>query len=64
MDDEDGKAKRAAALLELEREDLEPWSREELLARMARLEAEIERTRQALEVKSGLRSAASALFKS
>lgn len=54
---------RGAALLELEREDLDLWGVEELRERIETLEREIERTRSRLEKKQSGRSAADALFK-
>ncbi|MDC7677583.1 DUF1192 domain-containing protein [Asticcacaulis machinosus] len=44
------------------REDLDPFSVEDLTARIEALEAEIGRTRQALTAKKSQRSAADALF--
>lgn len=43
--------------------DLATWSVEELDAYIAKLEAEIERAREALEAKQSVRGAAEALFK-
>jgi len=43
--------------------DLDRWSVEELEAYIARLEAEIERARAAIEAKQSVRGAAEALFK-
>lgn len=43
--------------------DLTTWSVEELEAYIARLEAEIARTRVAVEAKQSVRGAAEALFK-
>lgn len=43
--------------------DLSTWSVEELEAYIARLEAEIERARQAIEAKQSVRGAAEAFFK-
>ena len=53
---------RGAQLEALEREDLDAYGVEELAARIARLEAEIERTRSALGRKRSGREAADALF--
>lgn len=53
---------RGAALVMLGREDLDPYSVEELEARIAALGAEIERARRALEGKQARKSAADALF--
>lgn len=53
---------RGAALVMLGREDLDPYSVEELEARIAALEAEIGRARAALEGKQARKSAADALF--
>lgn len=53
---------RGATLVMLGREDLDPYSVEELEARIAALEAEIGRARAALEGKQARKSAADALF--
>ncbi len=53
---------RGAALIEVAREDLELYGAEELQERIERLEAEIARTRAALEGRKARRSAADALF--
>jgi uncharacterized small protein (DUF1192 family) len=53
---------RGAALEDLRREDLEVYGVEELTDRIARLEAEVGRTREALERKRARRDAADALF--
>jgi len=50
------------AVAALVREDLEPYSLGDLEARIATLEAEITRTRTAIETKSAKRSAADAFF--
>lgn len=63
MDEDSLPQRRSAALDELEREALDPYSREELARRIARLEAEIRRSREALEAKSEVRNAAAALFR-
>ncbi|MDI7773833.1 DUF1192 domain-containing protein [Asticcacaulis sp. EMRT-3] len=52
----------ASALSSLEREDLDPYSVEELSLRIDRLEGEIARVRVALDSKKNRRSAAEALF--
>jgi uncharacterized small protein (DUF1192 family) len=53
---------RGAALTELRKEDLEIYGAEELKERIDGLEAEIERTRAALDSRQAKRSAADALF--
>jgi uncharacterized small protein (DUF1192 family) len=53
---------RGAALDDLRREDLDVYGVEELSERIARLEAEVGRTREALERKRARRDAADALF--
>lgn len=53
---------RGATLVMLGREDLDPYSVEELEARIAALEAEIGRARAALEGKQARKNAADALF--
>ncbi len=53
---------RGALLADLRREDLDPYAVEELDERIARLEAELERTRKARESKRARRDAADALF--
>ena len=53
---------RGAELEAIAREDLDTYGVEELAARIARLEAEAERTRAALERKRSGRQAADALF--
>jgi uncharacterized small protein (DUF1192 family) len=55
-------AGRGAALADLSREDLDVYGVEELDERIARLEAEVTRTREALEKKRARRDAADALF--
>ena len=54
---------RGQALVELIREDLEPYGVEELSARIAELRAEIARTEAQLARKQAGRAAADALFK-
>jgi uncharacterized small protein (DUF1192 family) len=56
------RARRDAALAELERDDLDLYAVDELQARIARLEAEIVRSRRAIEKKHSVRSAAESLF--
>jgi uncharacterized small protein (DUF1192 family) len=53
---------RGAILAELRREDLDPYGLDELDERIAKLEAEVERTRKALTAKRAKRDAADALF--
>ncbi len=53
---------RGASLNEAAREDLDPYSVEELTERIGRLETEILRTRAAMDRKQSGRSAADALF--
>ncbi len=53
---------RGAALNELRKEDLDIYGAEELRERIEALEAEIERTRGALDSRQAKRSAADALF--
>jgi uncharacterized small protein (DUF1192 family) len=53
---------RGAALALLRKEDLELYGAEELQERIADLEAEIDRTRRALDSREAKRSAADALF--
>jgi uncharacterized small protein (DUF1192 family) len=55
-------AKGAAALSGLMREDLDPYSVEDLEERIVLLEGEIRRARDAVERKKNRRSAADALF--
>lgn len=63
MDDDSLPQRRSAALEQLEREELDPYSREDLARRIARLEAEIRRCRSALDAKSNVQDAAAALFR-
>jgi uncharacterized small protein (DUF1192 family) len=56
------RARRDAALAELEREDLDLLAVDELHLRIARLESEIGRARGAIDKKRGVRSAADSLF--
>jgi len=53
---------RGAVLIELGKEDLELYGAKELQERIEALEAEINRTRGALESREARRSAADALF--
>ena len=53
---------RGQALLDLAREDLDPYGLEELHERIARLESEIVRTSAHLDRKRSNRAAADALF--
>lgn len=55
-------AGRGAALDDLRREDLDLYGVEELTDRIQRLEAETQRTREAMERKQARRNAADALF--
>jgi uncharacterized small protein (DUF1192 family) len=55
-------AGRGASLDDLRKEDLDPYGVEELSDRIQRLEAELVRTREALEKKRARRDAADALF--
>jgi uncharacterized small protein (DUF1192 family) len=55
--------KTSGPLADLAREDLERLSREEVLVRIAALEAEIARCHTRLESATALRSAADALFR-
>jgi uncharacterized small protein (DUF1192 family) len=54
---------RGQLLVDLAREDLDPYAVEELAERISLLEAEIERTRAQLNRKQSGRAAADALFK-
>ena len=56
------RAARGAMLIELAREDLDLYAVEDLKERIAKLEAEIGRTRTALDRKQAGRAAADALF--
>lgn len=53
---------RDSALFALVREDLDPYSVEDLRLRVELLEAEVKRARTAMESKKNRRSAAEALF--
>jgi len=61
--EEEEKVARSPILKELEREDLEKLSRDELVRRIERLEKEITRTRNILSAKHNLSGAAEALFR-
>jgi uncharacterized small protein (DUF1192 family) len=50
-------------LVALGRQDLDPWSVDELQGRIAALEAEIARTRRKLEAAVNHRASADAIFK-
>lgn len=64
MDPDDLISKRPQGLLaQLAREDLDPLSVDELDERVARLEAEIARTRAKRESASAFRAAADSLFR-
>ncbi len=54
---------RGAALVLVEREDLDLFGVSELTERIERLQAEADRTRRALDKKQSGKSAADALFK-
>lgn len=56
------RVQRGAALAEIAREDLDLYSVEDLRERIESLEAEIARTRTAMQKKQAGRSAADALF--
>ena len=62
FDDLDPRPQRGAALKALSREDLDLYSVEELQERIEALEAEIARSRRAIDGKSSQKSAADALF--
>ena len=61
-DDQPNKIARDSALFGLVREDLDPYSVEDLRLRVEMLEAEIARSRAAMDSKKNRRSAADALF--
>jgi uncharacterized small protein (DUF1192 family) len=63
LDDLMPRRKDGDPLAALARQDLDPLSVDELAARIAALEAEIERTRGKLEGARSFRSAADSLFK-
>lgn len=62
MEDLEPRPRQGAALADLTREDLDPYSVGDLKARIETLEAEIERSRQAITRKDAKKSAADALF--
>lgn len=64
MDFDDLPTKKTGPLTDLEREDLSTISVEELNERVARLTAEIERTKLEIGAKQDSRNAAEAFFKS
>ncbi|RIK94343.1 MAG: DUF1192 domain-containing protein [Proteobacteria bacterium] len=61
--EEEEKVARSPILTELEREDLEKLSRDELARRIERLEREIKRTQTILNAKQNLSGTAEALFR-
>ena len=62
FEDLEPRAARGALLVALTREDLDGYSVEDLQQRIAGLQAEIERSRAAIEGKSSQRNAADAMF--
>lgn len=62
FEDLEPRAARGAPLVALMREDLDGYSVEDLKQRIAGLQAEIERSRAAIEGKSSQRNAADAMF--
>ena len=62
FEDLEPRAARGAPLIALTREDLDGYSVEELKQRIAGLQAEIDRSRAAIEGKSSQRNAADAMF--
>lgn len=62
FDDLEPRPARGAALADLAREDLDLYGLEELNERIEALEAEIARSRRAIDAKQSKRSAADALF--
>lgn len=64
MDMDDLPRKKTGPLTDLEKEDLSTISADDLSERVARLEAEIERTKQEITSKQASRAAADAFFKS
>jgi len=62
FDELDPRPQRGAALRAVAREDLDLHSVEELQERIAELEAEIRRAREAIDKKKSRKSAADALF--
>lgn len=63
MDLDDLPSKKTGPLTDLEKEDLSTISADELNERIARLEAEIERTTTEIRAKQASRAAADAFFK-
>jgi len=63
MDFEDLPTKKATPLTDVEKEDLSTISADELEERVARLEAEILRTKTEITAKQSSRAAADAFFK-
>ena len=63
MDEDDRPRARTDAAQALSKESLDPYSRDELDARIALLEAEIERVRSHRDRASAHRAAADALFR-
>lgn len=64
MEADDDKPRRAGPLDEVEREDLDGFSRAELGERIDRLKCEITRAESKLATKGSLQSEAESLFKS
>ena len=62
FEDNEPRPARGASLIAVIREDLDPYSVEDLKARIETLEGEIERCRVAIKGKSSQRNAADALF--
>ncbi|MFN3778762.1 MAG: DUF1192 domain-containing protein [Brevundimonas aurantiaca] len=62
FDDFEPRPRRGEALNTLEREDLDPYSIEDLQERIGALTAEISRAQTAIEKKQAKKSAADALF--
>lgn len=63
MEDLEPRPVRGEALAALVREDLDPYSVEDLQDRIATLESEVARARAAIERKNARRSDADALFR-
>ena len=64
MDMDDLPRPKPDRLGDVEKEDLDDYSREDLKERIARLQAEIARAEKALEAKGASQAAAEAFFKS
>lgn len=62
FEDLEPRAARGAPLIALTREDLDGYSVEDLKQRIAGLQAEIDRSKAAIEGKSSQRNAADAMF--